>query len=131
MADRHRKVAVLSLYRLKPKSSSIQENDVIFLRRALKVTVYVTAQSLGILDFAAYKCDMNPTLNVAQLDTQPLGFCPECERKVWWLSDAEPLQRYDTLIEYATVHQLEAERKLWSDATEAIRTGTSRDSSSK
>ena len=132
-ADPASQVAVLSIHRLKapsavPLSPAIQSPDVLLLQRALKVAVYVAGQSLGIRDFAAYDCGMNQTLSVAQLDQKPLGFCPVCERKVWWISDAEPIQRYDALIEFAAAHQLETERLHWSKAAEAIRSGSSRDS---
>jgi serine/threonine protein kinase/predicted Zn-dependent protease len=129
------KVAVLSIHRLKassagspsavPQGPTVQSPDVLLLQRVLKVAVDMTGQSLGIRDFAAYDCGMNQTLNVDQLDQKPLGFCPVCERKVWWISDAEPIERYDALIEFAAAHHLETEREHWSKAVEAIRSGSS------
>jgi archaemetzincin len=92
------------------------------LRRTLKLAVCAVGQQVGIADFAAYPCGMNPVHNLADLDDKPLLFCPECVQKVWWLGDVEPLERYKQLVEFARQHHLEQEHRQWQRTLEAIRT---------
>jgi archaemetzincin len=92
------------------------------LRRTLKLAVCAVGQAVGIADFAAYPCGMNPVQGRADLDDKPLLFCPECVQKVWWLGDVEPLDRYKQLVEFANRHHLEQEHRHWQRTLEAIRT---------
>jgi hypothetical protein len=78
-------------------------------------------QSLGLRDFAAYHCGMNTTKGLPELDAKPMEFCPECEQKVWWLADIEPLERYKRLAEFASEHHLEPERLHWQQLLDAVR----------
>lgn len=117
--------AVMSLNRFQ-SSSPPSNGDVILLRRALKVAVFLAGQNAGIRDFAGYSCCMNRTNNVPDLDQSPLAFCPECERKVWWLADSDPTERYTKLKEFAAKHGLREEQIHWENALRAIRSGTER-----
>ncbi len=92
------------------------------LRRRLKLAVAAVAEAFGMADFAAYHCGLNPVHSLADLDDKPLPFCPECEQKVWWLSDVEPLERYKRLVEFAHQHHLEQERRHWQRSLDAIHT---------
>ena len=80
------------------------------------------SQAVGIRDFAAYHCGMNSASSLTALDEKPLAFCPECEQKVWWLCDIEPLDRYQRLVEFAAEQHLEPERHHWQQMLDAIRT---------
>jgi predicted Zn-dependent protease len=96
------------------------EDRVQILRRLLKTAVCLVGQAVGIRDFAAYHCGMNAAASLSDLDAKPLAFCPECEQKVWWLCDMEPLERYKGLVQFASRYGLEAERRHWRQMLDVI-----------
>jgi predicted Zn-dependent protease len=121
VTDTSSRAAIVSLDGLTKPGLSPDEAKVLLLRRTLKIAVFVTSQIAGIRDFAGYECGMNLSNNTTELDKQPLFFCPECERKVWWLSNCDPLKRYELLREFASLHELKPEAAHWHEAQSAIR----------
>ncbi|MBS0202483.1 MAG: protein kinase [Planctomycetes bacterium] len=117
--------AIMSVNRF--KAGSVPDAESLSLHRAIKVAVFLVGRNYGIRDYAGYGCCMNRTISVAELDRSPLAFCPECERKVWWLAGSDPLQRYESLREFAASNKLQ-EAKLWQDSITAIRSGSERPS---
>jgi serine/threonine protein kinase/predicted Zn-dependent protease len=116
-----RPVGIVSLAPVRAEHGEAAADAALSLRRALKLAAAATAEFAGMHDFAAYDCGMNRARTVAELDARPLAFCPECEQKAWLLGDAEPLERYRLLIEFARGHGLGVEADFWERAALAIR----------
>jgi archaemetzincin len=89
--------------------------------RALQVAAHETGHMLGIFHCTLYECGMNGSNTLQESDRQPLGFCPECEMKIWWACPVNPARRYQQLAAYATKKGFEAEAKAWRAATARLR----------
>lgn len=83
------------------------------LRRTLKTAVHETGHMLGIPHCIAFECCMNGSRNRAESDRQPLEFCPECQPKIWWSCDADPVQRCQSLSEFCQREGLEQDAQLF------------------
>jgi archaemetzincin len=114
------RVGVWSLFRFGnaegPKAESRQ-----FRRRTFKVAVHETGHMLGIAHCTAYECGMNGANHLAEMDSRPFYFCPECVQKIWWACHADPIQRYESLIEFARRHGLDAEAEFWQKSVDRLR----------
>ena len=93
------RVGVWSLYR----QGDPHEDFTTCLRRTLKTAVHETGHMLGIAHCTAYECGMNGSNHRAEADARPMGFCPECEMKVWWACRVDPIGRYQQLAEFAAL----------------------------
>lgn len=83
------------------------------LRRTLKVACHETGHMLGIAHCTAAECGMNGSNSIDELDRNQLGFCPECEQKIWWACGLDPRQRYAALLNFARENELSEEVRLW------------------
>jgi archaemetzincin len=90
-------------------------------RRTFKVAVHETGHMLGIAHCIAYECLMNGSNSLAEVDSRPMWFCPECVQKVWWACHAEPVKRYESLIEFGKQHDLGAEVEFWQKSLDLLR----------
>jgi archaemetzincin len=100
-----------------------EENETAFklcLSRTLKVAVHETGHMLGIQHCTAWQCGMNGSNHLAESDSQPLEFCPECQSKLWWTCGAAPLPRYRKLLEFAESRGMEVEAAYWLQAIEKL-----------
>jgi len=61
--------------------------------RTLKTATHETGHMLGIKHCIAYECGMNGSNHSDERDRQPLEFCPECQPKLWWTLNLDPLAR--------------------------------------
>lgn len=91
------------------------------LRRALKVAVHETGHMLGIQHCTAYECGMNGSNSTSELDRNRLGFCPECEQKVWWACRLDPRRRYEVLVRFAHDNELTDEEQLWKASLDRLK----------
>jgi hypothetical protein len=63
------------------------------------------------------------TTNICGADPQVDAFyncCPECEAKVWWACQSDPVKRYAGLVEFAKAHQLMDEAAHWERSRLAL-----------
>jgi archaemetzincin len=90
-------------------------------RRTFKVAVHETGHMLGIAHCTAYECLMNGSNSLAEVDSRPLWFCPECVQKVWWACHADPAKRYEALIKFGGQHNLGAEVEFWRRSADRLR----------
>jgi archaemetzincin len=88
--------------------------------RTLKVAVHETGHMLGIQHCIAFMCGMNGSNHLEESDRQPLGFCPECEMKVWWACRLDPLRRYGQLAAFAGERGFETEATSWKAAAACL-----------
>jgi predicted Zn-dependent protease len=117
LADPAERVSVGSVYRLGDPA----KDYTVCLRRTLKLAIQETGNLLGMAHCTAYECGMNGCAGLAELDRNPLAFCPECEQKVWWACRLDPLARYETLIDFAREHGLAEEAGFWKAHAAAVR----------
>jgi archaemetzincin len=91
------------------------------LRRTLATATHETGHMLGIPHCIAFECGMNGSNSLDESDRRRLGFCVECEEKIWWACHVDPAKRYETLVKFATSHRLEREEREWRAALEALK----------
>jgi len=81
--------------------------------RTLKTAAHETGHMFGIKHCTAYECGMNGSNNNFERDEQPVEFCPECQAKLWWTSDLDPVKRSAALSKIAQAHGLTALSTWW------------------
>lgn len=111
------RVGVWSIYR----NGDPESEYPVCLGRTLKTAVHETGHMLGIWHCTAFECGMNGSNHRAESDSRPLGFCPECEMKVWWACRLDPAARYARLAEFAAAHGLVEDERHWRASLDAVR----------
>ena len=106
------RVGVWSISRL----GNFQSQGKLLRLRTLQVAVHEMGHMLGIPHCKTYECGMNGSNSLEESDRQPLGFCPDCEMKVWWACRLDPARRYNQLAAFASEKGFEAEAKAWKSA---------------
>ena len=81
--------------------------------RALRVVAHEVAHMLGLRHCAHFRCIMNPTAGLEDLDALPLRLCPVCLRKLWVATGVPLAQRWTALI--ALCEGADSERLLNRD----------------
>lgn len=74
--------------------------------RTVMTATHETGHMLGIRHCTRYECGMNGSNSVDERDGQPLEFCPECQPKLWWTLQLDPLARSRALEAVARRHGL-------------------------
>ncbi len=115
-ADLRQRVGVWSTYR----NGDPAKDYATCLRRTLRTAVHETGHMLGIKHCIAYECLMNGSNSRQESDRQPMHFCPECVRKVWWACGANPIRRYKELAVFAEKKRLGKEAQFWRKSIEAL-----------
>jgi archaemetzincin len=72
--------------------------------RTTMTATHETGHMFGIRHCVAHECGMNGSNNSAERDRQPLEFCPECQAKLWWTLQLDPLTRSRGLEAVARKH---------------------------
>lgn len=114
------RVGVWSLHR----NGDPRASDAAFqicLRRTLKTAVHETGHMLGIPHCSAYECCMNGSQSREESDRQPLEFCHECQAKIWWTCDADPVQRARALVDFCQKEGLAEEAKQFQQEHESLK----------
>jgi archaemetzincin len=88
--------------------------------RTLKTATHETGHMLGIKHCTAYECGMNGSNNTDERDRQPVEFCPECQAKLWWTCNLDPVARSETLSEIARTHELTALAAWWKGQAQLL-----------
>jgi len=72
--------------------------------RTVMTATHETGHMFGIRHCIAYECGMNGSNHTEERDRQPLEFCPECQAKLWWTLNLDPLVRSRALEALARRH---------------------------
>lgn len=75
--------------------------------RTTMTATHETGHMFGIRHCIAHECGMNGSNNADERDRQPLEFCPECQAKLWWTLQLDPVQRSLALEAAARKHGFE------------------------
>jgi archaemetzincin len=114
------RVGVWSLARFGNLDGSQAESQRVRMR-TFKVALHETGHMLGIAHCTAYECLMNGSNHLAEADSRPLSLCPECVQKVWWACHADPVKRYEALVEFGKQHDLGTEVEFWQKSADRLR----------
>lgn len=91
------------------------------LGRTLKTATHETGHMFSIPHCTAYRCNMCGSNSLRESDTHPLYLCPECHAKICWATAADPIERYQRLIEFCVKHGLMEEQEFFMRAIAALR----------
>ncbi len=80
------------------------------VRRSLKIVGHEIGHMFGILHCVSYRCAMNGSNSLQELDGQPIHLCPLCLRKLEHAVGFDPLERYRKLLEVYESAGLKKER---------------------
>jgi archaemetzincin len=116
-ASLHERTGVWSFYRFGNPESDYRK----VLKRTVHTATHETGHMLGILHCIHCECGMNGSNNLDESDRIPLWFCPECEPKIWWACQVDPVKRYEALIDFADKHGLEKEAEFWRKCVETLK----------
>jgi len=111
-ASFRQRVGVWSLYRYGDPEKS-DEDFKNALRRTLKVATHETGHMFSIQHCIAYRCNMQGSNSLPESDRQPTHLCPECHAKILHATGADPIKRYEKLIEFCQSHQLTQELQFF------------------
>jgi archaemetzincin len=84
------------------------EQITVGLERSLKVLAHELGHVLGLQHCVVYGCGMNGCNNLAELDRNPLPFCPACLAKLAWRLRLDVGRRYRELAEFFEIWKLDA-----------------------
>jgi archaemetzincin len=93
MALLHRRAGVFSLHRYGTAQPALT-------RRALKLSAHELGHMFGLKHCVFYKCLMNGTNSLEEMDGQPLHLCPVCLAKLHWNLRFDPARRYRRLAAF-------------------------------
>ncbi len=109
-------VGVWSLFRLGENASKQ-----LFLRRAIKIAAHETGHMFSMRHCTKYECLMSGTNYLGETDRRPIDACPECTAKIWWLSGADPVRRYQRLEAFCRTHGLSQEAAEFARKAAAVK----------
>jgi archaemetzincin len=106
------RLAVVSFAQLDPQFVGGERSPEFQTRireRSYKLLAHEVGHTLGFGHCDVYQCVMNGVANLDELDATPLRLCPVCLRKLLWLVEIDPLQRYRELAQHYEDHGLTAD----------------------
>ena len=115
-ASLQNRVGVWSLARY----GDAEKDHLAVLRRTLKVALHETGHMFGIAHCTLHECGMNGANNLPETDRGPMPFCAECDLKLWWACNLDPVTRYGALADFAKKRGLTSEEAEWRKRAEAL-----------
>jgi archaemetzincin len=121
LADR---VGVYSFARYAPKSAANPDLDPakVVLLRGAKVLAHETGHMFGLQHCTYWRCLMNGSNHLGELDARPLHLCPVCLRKIEWSVGFDVEERYRRLEEAAKAAGFDEEARWLDGRVHALET---------
>lgn len=116
LATYRERVGVWSIHRYGDPT----ENPHACLLRTIKIGSSLTCSMFSMPDCDSYKCGMNQTMSVAELDETPLWLCPRCLAKLCWATEMKPAQRFEKLIQFCKEENLDEQREFYEQSLAAL-----------
>ena len=82
------------------------------LLRTLKTATHETGHMFSIPHCTFYECNMCGSNHLPEADRRPLEPCPSCLAKLCYATGADPVKRFQNLIEFHKTHGLKAEQEF-------------------
>ncbi|HVU86062.1 MAG TPA: archaemetzincin [Pirellulales bacterium] len=106
------RVGIHSFHRYGDPDAGPAEFQVCLLR-TLKVALHESGHMFGLEHCRVYECGMNGSNHTEELDGNALGFCVDCEQKLWWACHLPIFERYQKLREFAERNDLVEAERIW------------------
>jgi len=114
-----RRVGVWSLARYGDPEAS-PEAFRLCLLRTLKVAAHETAHMFSMSHCTFYQCNMNGSNHLQESDQKPLVLCPECQAKLCWATDADPVEQFRKLAQFCKAQGLKDEQAFYEKSLQAL-----------
>lgn len=114
--------AVVSFARIDPVASGLARDPDVLARlplRAFTLLVHEVGHTFGFDHCTKHRCVMNGMADLAELDATPLHLCPQCLRKLLYVSPTDPVARYEALSELYGTLGLDAPCE-WTQARQRV-----------
>lgn len=115
---RHR-VGVWSIHRNGDPEAGPAEFRLCLLR-TMKTGVHELGHMFSMRHCTAYECVMCGSNHRAEADSRPLAACPECAAKIWWITGADPADRYRNLAAFCKDHGLTEQAAFYETSRQAL-----------
>jgi archaemetzincin len=112
-------VGVWSIYRNGDPDAG-REGFRLCLLRTLKTAAHELGHMFSIPHCTLYECGMCGSNSREEADRRPLWLCPECMAKVCWATEADPVERYKKLSEFAREQGLKAEQEFYEQSIKTL-----------
>jgi archaemetzincin len=90
------------------------------LLRTIKVATHETGHMFSIQHCIRFQCNMQGSNSLPESDSQPLALCPECHAKILFATGANPIARYEKLIEFCQIHGLTEQLEFFKKSKAAL-----------
>jgi archaemetzincin len=91
------------------------------LQRTMKLATHETGHNLTMQHCTAHACNMNGSNNLPETDRSPAWLCPQCLAKLLHATGADPIDRFEALLAFASRHDLTEEIAYYRLALRALR----------
>ncbi|MFX1451205.1 MAG: archaemetzincin [Promethearchaeota archaeon] len=90
------------------------------LLRAMKIATHETVHTFSLNHCIGYKCTMNHSNSLKELDRNPLMCCPDCMAKICWILKTDPISRYKKIKKFCQGHGFIEEQRFFCDLIEVL-----------
>jgi len=90
------------------------------LLRTMKTATHETGHMFSMFHCTAYECNMCGSNHREESDRRPIACCSECVAKLWWITKADPAERYGKLAEFCKKQGLKPEQEFYAKSLQAL-----------
>jgi archaemetzincin len=113
------RAGVWSLSRLGPLDKSPEERGYALVR-TLKTASHEMGHLFSLEHCTKYRCVMNGSGSLEELDSHPLDTCPECMAKICWATRYDPRRRFERLADFFARQGLSSASVLFARRRDAL-----------
>ncbi len=90
------------------------------LLRTLRTATHETGHMFSVKHCIQYECNMCGSNHREESDRRPLYLCPHCVAKVCYATEADPVERYQSLANFCHEHDLREESDFYQKSIDAL-----------